>query len=78
MEANKSFVVLASVKIQEKRNCVISVSPDGKFVLAQQLMVEEDGRHMAIFMKGAIKLDSLSQLYDLRDALNEAIEKIEK
>jgi len=74
----KNFTVLSSSKIQDKRNCVISQAPDDKFILAQQLIVEENGKQIAVFMKGAIKVDTLENLYSLRDAINEAIEKVEK
>lgn len=68
------FVELAKVKIQEKRNLVISKFGE-TITLGQQVIFEEDGKKMGIFLKGAIQVD-INKLQDLRDAINEAIEKI--
>lgn len=74
-----NFKELSKAKIQESRNLVISkLSEEDKFTLAQQLIVNEGNKNTTIFMKGAIHIDGTQSLYDLRNALNEAIEKIEE
>lgn len=80
MENNKAstFQELSKAKIQEKRNLVISKnSSDEGFTLAQQILVEEGNRITTIFMKGATQIDGIESLYNVRDAINEAISKYE-
>lgn len=73
MEKNK-FRELSKAKIQDTRNMVISKNEtyDG-YTLAQQISVKEGPRETLLFIKGAIHVDTLEGLYNLRDALNEAI-----
>ena len=72
------FTTLASAQIQDKRSLVISECTKGGFTLAQKIMVEENGRQTNMFLKNAIRIDDLTGLENLRDALNVAIETIEK
>lgn len=67
------FTELAKAKIQDKRNLVVSKNTDGTFTLGQQIVVQEGRKQTAIFLKGAIQIENLEGLYNLRDALNEAI-----
>ena len=68
---------LAKAKVQEKRNIVISEVKDGGFTIAQQLEVEEGNRITNVFLKNAFHIDEEQGLYNLRDALNVAIAKLE-
>lgn len=78
MSGKNLFTELAKAKIQDKRNIVISkIDSKSGYTIAQQLVVEEGRRQTAIFMKGAIHVDTLNNLYELRDAINEAIKKEE-
>lgn len=73
------FIELAKAKIQESRNLVISKLKDtDNFTLAQQIVVEEQGKQTTMFMKGAIHVDGIESLYSLRNAISEAIDQIEK
>lgn len=73
------FKELSKAKIQSTRNLVISRRlNNGTYTLGQQIVVQEGGKEMVIFLKGAYKIDSLEGLYELRDALNDAIEQEEK
>lgn len=76
--ADISYNELAVAKIQERRNIVISQANKGGYTLAQQIVVEEGNRETKLFLKHGIIFDDLSGLYNLRDALNVAIEKEEK
>lgn len=69
---------LARAKIQEKRSLVISECSKGGFTLAQQLEVKEENHTTNVFLKGALHIDDLQGLYELRDALNVAISRIAK
>lgn len=73
------FRELAKAKIQESRNIVISkMTTVDSFTLAQQLVVTEGNKQTTMFMKGAIHIDGVQSLYNLRNALNEAISQIEE
>ncbi len=75
----QQFEILAKAKIQDKRSIVISKHLTGElgFTMAQQLNVQDGPRIVPIFIKGAFHIDSLEGLYNLRDALNEAIRQEE-
>lgn len=77
VDRNKDFTELSKAKIQDKRNLVISKNGSGTYTLGQQIVVQEGKKQTLIFLKGAIHVDSLEGLYNLRDALNEAIQKEE-
>lgn len=77
VDRNKDFTELSKAKIQDKRNLVISKNGSGTYTLGQQIVVQEGKKQTLIFLKGAIYIDSLEGLYNLRDALNEAIQKEE-
>jgi hypothetical protein len=70
------FVELVKVPIQEKRNLVISKSENG-IVLGQQVIYEEGKKKIPIFLKGAIFVD-LEYIPDMREAIEQVIEKIIK
>lgn len=69
---------LSSALIQEKKNLVISECSKGGYTIAQQLtFVDDDGKKQNLYLKGAIHINSIDGLRNLRDAINVAIEKIE-
>lgn len=73
------FRELAKAKIQESRNIVISkMATLDSFTLAQQLVVVEGNKQTTMFMKGAIHIDGIQSLYNLRNALNDAINQVEE
>ena len=67
---------LASANIQEKRTLVISQCSKGGFTIAQKIIVEEGNKKTGLFLKNAIHIDDIDGIYNLRDALNLAIEKL--
>lgn len=70
---------LSSAEIQDNRKLVISECSKGGYTLAQQLEVNEGNGHIInVFLKNAIHVDNLNGLYNLRDALNVAIQKQEE
>lgn len=71
------FTEMATAKISETRNLVISETQTGSFVMAQQLEVQEGKKKHAIFMQGAIEITTLEGLYELRDAINVCIHEVE-
>lgn len=64
------YTELSNAEITENRNVVISECSKGGFTVAQQL--KADGTK--VFMKGALHIDNLDGLYNLRNALNVAID----
>lgn len=66
------YTELSNAEITENRNIVISECSKGGYTVAQQL--KADGTK--VFMKGALHIDNLDGLYNLRNALNIAIDKV--
>lgn len=66
------YTELSNAEITENRNIVISECSKVGFTVAQQL--KADGTK--VFMKGALHIDNLDGLYNLRNALNVAIDKV--
>lgn len=68
------FQELAKAKINPSKNIVISRNlVRGGFAIAQQLIVKDGFKTLPIFLQGAIAIESLEGLYELRDAINEAL-----
>ena len=77
--AEIKYTELAKAKIQKSRNLVISETSKGGFTIAQQLEVNEGNRTTTVFLgKSGMIVDDLEGLYSVRDALNVAIDKVEK
>lgn len=71
---------ISKAKVTESRNVVISACSKGGFTIAQQLVAKEgDGDKVTtVFMKGAFHVDDIHGLYNLRDAINLAIQVSEQ
>ena len=65
---------LSKARISDSRNVVISQCSKGGFTIAQQLEAKEGEKTTTVFMKGAIHIETLDGLYELRDAINLAID----
>lgn len=80
MKNKVNFEELCRAKVSKIRNIVISKTSNGAFYIAQQLNVldEDTGKNINVFLKGALKLESIDAMYALRDSINLAIEKAEK
>lgn len=74
---NICYEELARAKVQPNRSLVISKCSKSGFTIAQQLEVKEGNHTMNVFLKGALHIDDTQGLYNLRDALNVAIQKAE-
>ena len=75
----REFTELARAQIKDKRFAVISQNNvNNTFTIAQQVVVVDGKEVVKVFMKGSLHVDSLQAIYNLRDALNEAIHKMEK
>lgn len=69
---------ISKAKVTESRNIVISSCSKGGFTVAQQLEAKEGDKNTTVFLKGAFHIDSVSGLYELRDAINIAIDVAER
>ena len=67
---------ISKAKVTGSRNIVISACSKGGFTIAQQLVAKEgdEGKITTVFMKGAFHVDDIHGLYNLRDAVNLAIQ----
>ena len=65
---------ISRAKVSDSRNIVISTCSKGGYTIAQQLVAQEDGKTTSVFMKGAFHIDDVHGLYELRDAINLAIQ----
>lgn len=74
--AKIEYQELSSAQIQTQRSLVISSCSKGGFTLAQRIIVDEGNKKTNLFLKNAIHVESADGLYNLRDALNDAIERI--
>ena len=73
-----NFEELSKAKIKDKRFAIISRNNlNNGFTIAQQLVVPDGSEVLKIFIKGSMHIDGLEELYNLRDAINEAIKKVE-
>lgn len=66
---------LSSARVSNSRNVVVSRCSRGGFTVAQQVVIEDDGHEMTMFMKGAYHVKDLDALIALRDAIDLAIDK---
>lgn len=78
MILKNNFEELSSASINDSKDIIISQHIKGGYTLGQRLNVEDNGRRTSVFLKNAFHVDNLSGLYNLRDAINLAIHKIEK
>jgi len=70
-----AFVELGKTMINTKKNMVISRMGDGKFAIAQQLVVDDEhGKPMNIFLKNSIVVD-VEGLKRVRDLVDEILAK---
>lgn len=72
-----TYVELAKAKVSPARSVVISQCSAGGYTIAQQLIAQEgEGRSTAVFLKGALHVEGVEGLQELRDALNVAIRSV--
>ena len=69
------FVELANATLSSKRQAVISRLDDGSYTIGQKIEVDDGGKKMHVFLKGAIHAENMLSLQNLRDALNIVLEK---
>lgn len=75
MAKNKTeYRELSRANVTDSRNIVISTCSKGGFTIAQQLEAKEsNNKTTSVFMKGAFHIEDIQGLYNIRDAINLAI-----
>ena len=68
---------ISRAKVTETRSIVISNCSKGGYTIAQMMDVKEGDVTTSVFMKGAFHVSDIVGLYNIRDAINIAIKKIE-
>lgn len=69
---------ISRASVTPTRNIVVSSCSKGGFTIAQQLVAKEhDGKDTVVYLKGAFHVDDVHGLYNLRDAINVAIHRVE-
>lgn len=77
--ANKiEYSEISRAKITDTRSIIISECSKGGYTVAQRMEVEDEGKKTQVYLKGASHINDLQGLYNLRDAINLAIKKIEQ
>lgn len=71
--SKENFVEIANASISPQRQAVISRFEDGSFTIGQRVKITEGNKTMSVFLKGAIHIDGIDSLQNLRDALNVAL-----
>lgn len=74
---------IASSRVKEKRNLVVSKAVDKEgeligYAVSEQLVANEGETETKVFMKNGLGIMPLSGLIQCRDTLTEAIEAIKK
>lgn len=74
----KKYYELATARVSDARNIVISETDNDGITMAQQLVVNEfaeknKGHKTTVFLKGAIHIKSVKELIGLREAIDTAI-----
>ena len=75
MQNNSKYEKLAEAKIQNDRYAVISRRNEDGFTIAQRVKIQDGTGDVDVFLKGAIHVDDIEGLYNLRDALNTVLGK---
>lgn len=83
MVTNTKYEEISRAKVSKTRSIVISDCSRGGYTLAQQMETiemygENEGKKTTVFLKGAFHVSDIDGLYNLRDAINLAIRKIEE
>lgn len=74
----RKYIELAFAPIGNGVEIVISKYMDEGFTLAKKICVSEGKKKTDVFMKNAIQVNDIDGLYNLRDAINMAINKVEE
>jgi len=74
------YTEISKARVSDTRHIVISECSKGGYTLAQRMEVleGEGDKKTQVYLKGASHINDLQGLYNLRDAINLAIKKVEQ
>lgn len=75
---NIKYSEISSAKVTDNRSIIISDCSRGGFTVAQRMDIIENNHTNKVYLKGAFHINDIHGLYELRDACNLAIQKIEE
>ena len=70
-----TYKQISQVKINDNKYMVISECSKGGFTLGQKVIVKDAENTIEMFLKGAIHINSIDTLGEIRDAIDEIIAK---
>lgn len=73
-----SYDEVARVKMSDTRDVVISKCSKGGYTIAQKILIDKDEKPTSIFLKGAIKVNDIEGLKDIKETIDMAIKKLEE
>ena len=74
-----NFTELANAALSKNRQAVISrLDDDGSYTIGQKIEVKDGDKKVNVFLKGALHVQDLTALQNLRDALNVVLKKEQK
>lgn len=74
-----NFTELANASLSKNRQAVISrLDDDGSYTIGQKIEVKDGDKKVNVFLKGALHVQDLTALQNLRDALNVVLKKEQK
>lgn len=73
-----SYDEVARVKMSDTRDVVISKCSKGGYTIAQKILIDKDEKPASIFLKGAIKVNDIEGLKDIKETIDMAIKKLEE
>lgn len=78
MPGEVKYNELSTAQINDTKSIVISEYSKGGFTLAQKLCVKDGEKRIPMYLKNSIQIDNVDGLHNLRDALNDALDKLGK
>ena len=69
---------ICEIKLNENKYMVISDCSKGGYTIGQKVTVKDGSNSIDMFMKGAIHINDIDTMKDLRDKIDHIIEKFEK
>lgn len=73
-----SYDEVARVKMTDTRDVVISKCSKGGYTIAQKILIDKDEKPISIFLKGAIKVNDIEGLKDIKETIDMAIKKLKE
>ena len=71
-----SYDEVARVKMSNTRDVVISKCSKGGYTIAQKILIDKDEKPTSIFLKGAIKVNDIDGLKEIKETIDMAIKKL--